>query len=217
MTKCIQHVILKCLSRIGRGHFCIQSFKVVEEYITIAARTKRYSRSTTPTQAVNEEIRAPKVRLIRENGEQVGIVSIEEARTMARDAGLDLVEVSPNTDPPVCRLMDFGKFMYNKSKRERQARKAQAKTEVKEIWLRPKTGAHDVDFKVRDARKWLESGDKVKVRIKFRGRELAHPDVAKARLDEIAEKLSDVGVIEQKAGFEGRSMLMILAPTKSKS
>lgn len=136
---------------------------------------------------------------------------------MAREAGLDLVEVSPNADPPVCRLMDFGKFMYNKSKRERQARKAQVKTEVKEIWLRPKTGAHDVDFKVRDARKWLESGDKVKVRIKFRGRELAHPDVARARLDEIAEKLSDVGVIEQNAGFEGRSMLMILAPTKSKS
>lgn len=136
---------------------------------------------------------------------------------MAREVGLDLVEVSPNANPPVCRLMDFGKFMYNKSKKERRARKAQTKTEVKEIWLRPKTGAHDVDFKVRDARKWLENGDKVKVRVKFRGRELAHPDVARARLDEIAEKLSDVGVIEQKASFEGRSMLMIVAPIKSKA
>jgi len=107
--------------------------------------------------------------------------------------------------------------MYTKSKRERQARKAQVKTEVKEIWVRPKTGAHDVDFKVRDARRWLQHGDKVKVRIKFKGREFTHPDVAKARLVEIAEKLNDVSVVEQQPGFEGHSMLMILTPAKSKS
>ena len=140
-----------------------------------------------------------------------------KAMAMAEEASLDLVEVSPNANPPVCRLMDFGKFMYTKSKRERQAKKAQVKTEVKEIRLRPKTGDHDIDFKVRDARKWLERGDKVKVRIRFRGREIQHPEVAMEQLNMIAERLNDVGVVEQQASMEGRSMLMILGPHKSKN
>jgi translation initiation factor IF-3 len=139
-----------------------------------------------------------------------------KALSLAEEASLDLVEVSPNANPPVCRLMDFGKFMYTKSKRERQAKKAQVKTEVKEIRLRPKTGDHDIDFKVRDARKWLERGDKVKVRIRFRGREIQHPEVAMTQLERIAERLRDVGVVEQHAAMEGRSMLMILGPHKSK-
>ena len=113
--------------------------------------------------------------------------------------------------------MDYGKYMFDKSKKERLARKSQVKTKVKEIGLRPKTGAHDIDFKVRDARKWLERGDKVKVRIKFRGREFYHPEVARKRLDDIAEALNDISVIEQSPGFEGRSMLMILSPLKSKA
>lgn len=165
----------------------------------------------------NEQIRTREVRLIDQHGEQVGVISTVQAIALAREAGLDLVEVSPNVDPPVCRLMDLGKFMYNKSKKERQARKSQVKTKVKEIRLRPKTAGHDRDFMVRDARKWLERGDKVKVRIRFRGRELAHPDVARKQLDEIAEMLSDVGAVEQRASFEGRSMLMIIGPSKSKA
>jgi translation initiation factor IF-3 len=155
--------------------------------------------------------------VIDQYGEQVGVMPFVKALAMAEEAGMDLVEVSPNANPPVCRLMDFGKFMYTKSKRERQAKKAQVKTEVKEIRLRPKTGDHDIDFKVRDARKWLERGDKVKVRIRFRGREIQHPEVAMEQLDRIAERLNDVGVVEQRAAMEGRSMLMIMGPNKAKT
>jgi translation initiation factor IF-3 len=165
----------------------------------------------------NKQIRARQVRLVDQDGNQVGVISFQEALDAASKVNLDLVEVSPNADPPVCRLMDLGKYMYNKSKKERQARKAQVKTKVKEIRLRPKTAGHDRDFMVRDARKWLERGDKVKVRIRFRGRELSHPEVAKKQLDEIADLLSDVGAVEQRPAFEGRSMLMILGPAKSKA
>jgi len=136
--------------------------------------------------------------------------------SIAQDASLDLVEVAPTAKPPVCRLMDFGKFMYTKSKRERQARKAQVKTEVKEIQLRPKIGEHDINFKLRDARKWLSRGAKVKVRMRFRGRERYIPEVGRNRLQDVAERLSDISIIEQNPSFEGRSMIMILAPDKSK-
>lgn len=144
------------------------------------------------------------------------MLSFEEAMDLAKKAGVDLVEVAPNAKPPVCRLMDYGKFMYTKSKRERQARKAQVKTEVKEIQLRPKTGEHDIGFKLRDARKWLLKGAKVKVRIRFRGRERYIPGIGRDRLAEVAERLSDVSQIEAHPSFEGRTMIMILAPLKSK-
>ncbi len=144
------------------------------------------------------------------------MVLTSEALAIAKKKNLDLVEVAPNARPPVCRLMDFGKFMYSKSKRERQARKSQVKTGVKEIQLRPKTGEHDILFKVRDARKWLERGSKVKVRVRFRGREVTHPEVARALMKRVADELKEVSVIEQRPAFEGRSMLMILAPAKSK-
>lgn len=123
-----------------------------------------------------------------------------------------MVEVAPNARPPVVKLMDFGKYQYERAKREREARKARKDTEVKEIRLRPKTGEHDIAFKVRQGRSFLESGAKLKVRIRFRGREITHPEVAMRQLDRIAEELSDVSVIEQRPGFEGRTILMILAP-----
>jgi translation initiation factor IF-3 len=157
----------------------------------------------------------PNVRLIGPNGENVGVVTVEEAQQIARDAELDLVEVAPNSDPPVCRVMDFGKFIYERSKKEREARKAQTKIEVKEIRLRPKTNDHHRGLKVRDARRWLESGMKVKVRIRFRGREITYPEIALTDLREIAEELSDVAIIEQTPALEGRTMLMILAPGKA--
>ena len=157
----------------------------------------------------------PQVRLIGANGENVGVISTDEAQRMARDAELDLVEVAPNSDPPVCRIMDFGKFIYERSKKEREARKAQTKIEVKEIRLRPKTNEHHRDLKVRDARRWLESGMKVKVRIRFRGREITYPEIALSDLKEIAEELSEVAVVEQTPALEGRTMLMILAPGKA--
>ena len=165
---------------------------------------------------VNDAIRVPQVRLIGPEGENIGVVSIEEARKVARDAELDLVEVAPNSQPPVCRVMDFGKFIYERAKKEREARKAQTKIEVKEIRLRPKTNEHHRDLKVRDARRWLEDGMKVKVRIRFRGREITYPEIALNDLKEIAEDLADVAVVEQAPGLEGRTMLMVLAPASDK-
>jgi translation initiation factor IF-3 len=154
--------------------------------------------------------------VIGPNGENVGVVSIEEAQRVAREAELDLVEVAPNSDPPVCRVMDFGKFIYERAKKDREARKAQTKIEVKEIRLRPKTNEHHRDLKVRDARRWLESGMKVKVRIRFRGREITYPEIALNDLKEIAEELSELAIVEQAPALEGRTMLMVLAPGKPK-
>lgn len=133
---------------------------------------------------------------------------------MANEADLDLVEVAPNSDPPVCRIMDFGKFLYERTKKERDARKAQTKIEVKEIRLRPKTNDHHRSFKVRDAHRWLEDGMKVKVRIRFRGREIDYVDLALQDLKEVAEELAEVAIIETPPAMEGRSVLMILTPSK---
>jgi translation initiation factor IF-3 len=163
---------------------------------------------------VNHEIRVPEVRLIGPDGGNIGVVSIEEARRVAREAQLDLVEVAPMAEPPVCRVMNFGKFLYERTKKEREARRAQTKIEVKEIRLRPKTTDHHRHFKVRDARRWLEEGMKVKVRIRFRGREITYPDIALNDLQEIADELTDIAMIEQTPSMEGQSMLMVLAPAK---
>ena len=164
---------------------------------------------------MNDAIRVPQVRLIGANGENVGVVSIDDAQRMAREAELDLVEVAPAADPPVCRVMDFGKFVFEREKKDREAKKAQTKIEVKEIRLRPKTNEHHRDFKVRDARRWLLDGNKVKVRIRFRGREIDYLDIALTDLKEVAEALSDVGIVEQAPALEGRTMLMVLAPGKA--
>jgi len=136
--------------------------------------------------------------------------------TIAHERESDLVEVSPTADPPVARVMDYGKFLYQEAKRGREARKAQKQVEVKEIRLRPKTTDHHRSFKVRAARGWLEDGMKVKVRIRFRGREVTYPEIAIEQLMRIAEELSDVGVIEQRPNREGRTMLMVLTPAKKK-
>ena len=139
-------------------------------------------------------------------------MSVREALDIANERDLDLVEVAPNADPPVCRMLEYGKFLYEKSKREREARKAQKSTEIKEIRLRPKTGEHDIAFKMRDMRRFLNSGAKVKVRVAFRGREITHAEVGRAMLERIAGDLSDVAAIEQRPRLEGRSLLMILSP-----
>jgi translation initiation factor IF-3 len=146
----------------------------------------------------------------------VGVVPIQDALHQANEADLDLVEVAPNSDPPVCRIMDFGKFLYEKTKKERDARKAQTKIEVKEIRLRPKTNVYHQGFKVRNARRWLESGNKVRVRIRFRGREIDYVDLALNDLKRVAEELADISTIEQAPMMEGRSVVMVLAPAKTK-
>lgn len=165
---------------------------------------------------INEQIRVPRVRLIisGEHGENEnrGIVPIREALTLANERGLDLVEVSPNADPPVCRIMDFSKFLYERSKKEREARKSQKTIEIKEIRLRPKTNDHHLSFKVRDARRWIGDGMKVRVRIRFRGREITYPELARNQLNEIAQMLQDVAVVEQLPNMDGKTMLMVLAP-----
>lgn len=152
--------------------------------------------------------------MIDADGTNVGVVSIQEARKIADDADLDLVEVAPNAVPPVCRVMDYGKFLYEKTKKEKEARKAQVKIEIKEIRLRPKTTSHHRSFKVRDAIKWLESGMKVKVRIRFRGREIHYPEIAMEDMKEIAAELEEYGDIEHPPLMEGRTMLMVIAPKK---
>jgi translation initiation factor IF-3 len=163
---------------------------------------------------VNEGIRVKEVRLIDAEGENVGVVPIKKALELAREAELDLVEVSPNADPPVCRVMDFGKFIYERAKKEKEAKKAQTKIELKEIRLRPKTSEAHRGFKVVNARKWLEKGNKVKVTIRFRGREMDYPEIALEDLKEIAEELADVSTVEQAPQMEGRTMLVVLAPAK---
>lgn len=163
---------------------------------------------------VNESIRVPQVRLIDADGENRGVVAIAEARALAETAGLDLVEVAPNAEPPVVRVLDFGKFLYEKAKKDREARKAQTKVEVKEIRLRPKTSEHHRSFKVKNARRWLQEGKKVLARIRFRGREITYPEIALEDLKQIAEELEDVGMIEQAPRMEGRTMFMVLTPNK---
>lgn len=161
---------------------------------------------------MNRGIRAPTVRLINEEGSHVGVVSLDEALQAAREAELDLVEISPNADPPVVRIMDHGKFLYERAKKAREARRAQKVIEVKEIRLRPKTTDHHRSFKVKDARRWLEEGKKVKVRIRFRGREITYPEIALETMREVEEELADVSVVEQVPQRDGRTMLMVLAP-----
>lgn len=159
----------------------------------------------------------PEVRLIGADGENVGVVSIEKAMQLARQADLDLVEVAAGATPPVCRVMDFGKFLYERTKKDREARKAQTKIEVKEIRLRPKTNEHHRGFKTRDARRWLLDGMKVRVTVRFRGREISYPELALEDLREISLELSDVAAIEQAPALEGKVMSMLLAPTRSKA
>lgn len=142
------------------------------------------------------------------------MLPVAEALRAAREAEKDLVEVSPNADPPVCRILDYGKFLYEKAKKDKEAKKAQKTIEVKEIRLRPKTTDHHRSFKVRDARRWLMEGMKVKVRIRFRGREITYPEIGRADLASVAEELADVAVVEVPPDMEGRTMLMILAPAK---
>jgi translation initiation factor IF-3 len=154
--------------------------------------------------------------LIGANNENIGVVSIQEATRLANEADLDLVEVAPNSEPPVCRVMDFGKFLYEKTKKEREARRAQTKIEVKEIRLRPKTNIYHQGFKVKDARGWLDDGNKVRVRIRFRGREIDYVNLALIDLQKVAEALADVSSIEQAPMMEGRSVVMVLAPSKIK-
>jgi translation initiation factor IF-3 len=159
---------------------------------------------------VNREIRAQRVRLINELGEMVGVLDVREAEEMAMEAGLDLIEVSPNADPPVCKIGDYGKYKYEAQKKANEARKKQKVIEVKEIKLRPGIDDHDYDVKMRQMRGFLEEGDKVKVTLRFRGREMAHQDLGVKVLERVRDELADLSKIEQFPRLEGRQMVMVL-------
>ncbi|MGE0226895.1 MAG: translation initiation factor IF-3 [Dehalococcoidia bacterium] len=160
---------------------------------------------------MNERILAPRVRLIREE-EQLGIVRTDDALRMAEEAGLDLVEVAPTADPPVCRIMDYGKFKYEQSKREKESRKGSKHSELREVRMRVKIDEHDIDFKARTARKLLAEGDKVKVSVMFRAREITHPEIGRELLDRFYEKIRDVSTLERNPAMEGRMMSIIVTP-----
>ncbi len=161
---------------------------------------------------INEEIRVKEVRLLSPEGEQLGIVAAKEALRMAQEKELDLVEIAPMAKPPVCRIMDFGKFKYEQSKREKETRKKQKTVNVKEVKMRPNIEDHDLEVKTKNAIKFLTEGDKVKVTLMFRGRELAHAELGKKLLARVAETTKDFATIERHPKVEGRNMIMILAP-----
>lgn len=159
---------------------------------------------------INEQIRDREVRLIGENGEQLGIVSGRDAQKMADDAGLDLVKIAPTAKPPVCKIVDYGKFKYEQTRKDKEAKKKQRVIEVKEIRLSPNIDTNDLNTKVGAARKFLSKGDKVKITLRFRGREMAHMNASRHILDDIAQSLSDIAVVEKMPKVEGRSMTMFL-------
>lgn len=161
---------------------------------------------------VNHRIRVPEVLVIGPDGGKLGVLQTHEALRMALEQGLDLVEINPKADPPVCKILDFGKYKYEEKKKAAQARRNQAVVEVKEVKLRPKTDDHDIDFKTRAARRFLESGHKVKFTVRFRGREITHPEKAHEQLDIILKALDDVANVETRPMMEARAMSIIVAP-----
>lgn len=188
---------------------------------TIAKRTKTIARRphNAPPQRdtgprINDRIRATEIRLIGAEGENVGVVSPERALVMAEDAGLDLVEISPNANPPVCKIMDYGKFKYETQKKEAEARKKQKTIEIKEIKFRPNTDNHDYEVKMRNVFKFLENGDKVKITLRFRGREMAHQELGRQLLERVAEDTKETGKVENFPKMEGRQMVMLIGPVQ---
>lgn len=165
---------------------------------------------------INEEIRAREVRVIGSDGEQLGIMSGREAQQLAYEKHLDLVEIAPTAKPPVCRIMDYGKYRYEQQKREKESRKKQKTFDIKEVKLRPGIEEHDFNVKFKNAVRFLEDGDKVKVTIMFRGRELSHPELGEVLLNKMAAQLKEMAVVERQPKLEGKNMILIVAPKPSK-
>ncbi|SHI37726.1 translation initiation factor IF-3 [Wenxinia saemankumensis] len=163
---------------------------------------------------VNDRVRATEIRLIGPDGQNVGVVSPDKALAAAEQLGLDLVEISPNAKPPVCKIMDYGKYKYETQKKEAEARKNQKVMEIKEVKFRPNTDTHDYDVKMKNVYKFLENGDKVKVTLRFRGREMAHQDLGRNLLERVAEDVSELGKVENMPKMEGRQMVMMIGPQK---
>lgn len=165
-------------------------------------------------QRVNGEISAPEVRLVKDDGEQLGVVSLSTALSIADEAGLDLVEIAPLAQPPVCKVMDFGKFKYQEQKKAHEARLKQKQVQVKEVKLRPGTDENDYQIKLRNLKRFLGEGDKAKVTLRFRGREMAHQEIGMRQLERIRADLEEIAVVEQMPKMEGRQMVMVIGPKK---
>ncbi|MBS7325132.1 MAG: translation initiation factor IF-3 [Thiopseudomonas sp.] len=176
----------------------------------------RQDRRSAPKAPINENITAREIRLIGADGEQVGIVSIDEALAAAEEAKLDLVEISPDAQPPVCRIMDYGKHLFEKKKQQAQARKNQKQIQVKEVKFRPGTDVGDYQVKLRNLIRFLEEGDKAKVTLRFRGREMAHQELGMELLKQVENDLVEYGTVEQHPKMEGRQLIMVIAPKKKK-
>jgi translation initiation factor IF-3 len=170
-----------------------------------------------PPVRINERIRVPEVRVIGEEGEQLGVMDVRDAVRAAREKGLDLVEVAPNADPPVCRIIDFGKFQYEAKKKANEAKKKQVTITVKEVKFRPGTDDHDYEYRMKHARQWLQDGDKVKATIWFRGREMTHRELGARILEKLEHDLVDVGEVEARPRMEGNQMFIIFGPKRHKS
>jgi translation initiation factor IF-3 len=181
-------------------------------YISKIAREDKGSSTDGPR--VNEKILSVKVRLVDENGEMIGVISQKEALERAYKVGLDLVEVSPNADPPVCKILDYGKYKFEEQKRRAEIRKKQKIIEIKEIQLRPGIDKHDFEVKMRSARKFIEEGDKLKVTLRFRGRELSHQELGAEVLNRVRDTLQEIAKVEQYPKLEGKRMIMVLGPVK---
>ena len=189
------------------------TFRIGYKRSTAIARRPHNAPPTRDTgPRVNDRIRVAEIRLIGAEGENVGVVTPAVGLQMAQDAGLDLVEISPNAAPPVCKIMDVGKFKYEQQKREAEARKKQKIIEVKEIKFRPGTDSHDYDVKMRSVLKFLEGGDKVKVTLRFRGREMAHQDLGLDLLHRVRADVEELGKVESMPKLEGRQMVMMISP-----
>ncbi|AUN94600.1 translation initiation factor IF-3 [Pseudazoarcus pumilus] len=165
-------------------------------------------------QRVNNEINAPEIRLVSDDGEQLGIVSLESALQQAEEAGLDLVEIAPMAQPPVCKIMDYGKFKYQEQKKAHEARLKQKQVQIKEVKIRPGTDENDYQIKLRNLVRFLNEGDKVKVTLRFRGREMAHQEIGMRQLERIRADVDELGQVEQMPKMEGRQMIMVIAPRK---
>jgi translation initiation factor IF-3 len=170
-----------------------------------------------PPVRINERIRVPAVRVIGDDGEQLGVMDVRDAVRAAREKGLDLVEVAPNADPPVCRIIDFGKYQYEAKKKANEAKKKQVTITVKEVKFRPGTDDHDYEYRMKHAREWLQEGDKVKATIWFRGREMTHRELGARILEKLEQDLADVGEVEARPRMEGNQMFIILGPKRHKS
>jgi translation initiation factor IF-3 len=200
----------------SRVYLATSIFRNKQRITDIARRPHNAPPQRDTGPRVNEKIRAPEIRLIGAEGENVGVVTPERAMEMADQAGLDLVEISPNATPPVCKIMDYGKFKYEQQKRESEARKKQKIIEVKEVKFRPNTDTHDYEVKMRNVFKFLENGDKVKVTLRFRGREMAHQNLGRELLERVADDTKDVGKVENMPKMEGRQMVMMIGPLPNK-